>query len=572
MQEVDNKKTIDGTSPWYHAAVGCAIVVAVFCIVVGVMLIVNQSHIKVTDPERAAVLEVLKEQFSVDPENEANLSNIRALDIELRKDRIRRQGLLRYGTYILIGGVVIFCICVKWALRFTKQLPMPARVGDKRAVQVRQVRLGRYAMLAGLGVLVIAAIGLGLWRGVNIDDVAEIDESFPLPEEIAANWGSFRGPSGSGVSPYTNVPTKWDGVTGEGILWKSKVSLSGFGSPVVWGDRVFVSGADENERKVYCFDAASGELLWERAVVNPGAEGDIEVMEDTGLAASTVATDGRRVCAIFANGDLACFDYEGKRLWGKFLGVPDSAYGYASSLAMHKDKLIIQFDQAMAEDGKSSLMAIESFSGKMIWQTKRDVPGSWTSPIVTTIDGRDVIVTCADPWAIVYDAATGEEIWRADCLGSDTAPSPIYTGGYVFAIESYTELVAIVPGGTGDVTETHIAWTADEDIPDITSPVSDGEFIYLVTTEGLLSCYKVADGTMIWKEDLKGEFQASPVIANGLLYILNVDGVMVIVKGGQGFTEITRCKLDEKCYASPAVADGRIYIRSHENLYCVGAK
>ena len=239
---------------------------------------------------------------------------------------------------------------------------------------------------------------------------------------------------------------------------------------------------------------------------------------------------------------------------------------------MYKDRLIIQFDQAMAEDGKSSLMAIESFSGMMIWQTKRDVPGSWTSPIVTAIDGRDVIVTCADPWAIVYDAATGAEIWRADCLGTDMAPSPIYVGGYVFAIEPYTELVAIRTGGVGDVTETHIEWLADEDIPDISSPVSDGELLYLVTTEGILSCYKVSDGAMLWKEDIDMEVQASPVIANGLLYILNVDGVMVIVKGGQEFAEVARCKLDEKCYASPAVADGRIYIRGHENLYCVGTK
>lgn len=571
MREAD-KKIIDEASPWYYAALGCAIVAAGFCVVVGVMLIVNQSHIKVTDPARAAVLELLKEDFSVNPGNEANLSNIRAIDTELRKDRIRRQGFLKYGTYILIGGVLVFCVCVKWALAFTKQLPMPAQVGDKRAVQVRQVRLGRFAMFAGFAVLVVCAIGLGLWRGVDIDDVAEIDESFPSPEDIAANWGSFRGPDGSGISPYTNVPTKWDGATGEGILWKSEVSLPGYGSPVVWGDRVFVSGADIYERKVYCFDAGSGEILWEKAVVNPGAEGDIDVMEDTGLAACTVVTDGRRVCAIFANGDLACFDYDGNRLWGKFLGVPESAYGYASSLAMYQDKLIIQFDQAMEEDGKSSLIAIESFSGKVLWQTKRDVPESWTSPIVTCIDGRDVIVTCADPWAIVYDAATGAKIWRVDCLGVDMAPSPIYAAGYIFAIEPYTQLVAIRPGGTGDVTETHIAWTGDDGIPDISSPVSDGEFIYLVTTEGDLTCYEIADGKMLWQEYFGGEFQASPVIANGLLYILNADGVMIIAKGGREFKEITRCELGESCYASPAFADGRIYIRGHDNLYCVGSK
>jgi outer membrane protein assembly factor BamB len=275
------------------------------------------------------------------------------------------------------------------------------------------------------------------------------------------------------------------------------------------------------------------------------------------------------------------------------LGIPDSSYGYASSLAMYRNLILIQYDQGGPEDGMSKLIALDGFSGQTVWETKRPVPNSWSSPIVTEIDNQVQLLTCGDPWVIAYEPAKGTELWRAKCLTGDIAPSPIYANGLVFAIEPYSKLVAVRPDGRGDVTETHIAWSLDESGPDICSPVSNGELIFLLATEGFLTCYKVADGKRLWEQDLRENFFASPSLVlapapapvlrqedvgasrgsgGDKLYLLTEEGVMFIVQAGDEYKELTRCELGEDCHASPAFADGRIYIRGLENLYCIGKK
>jgi outer membrane protein assembly factor BamB len=402
----------------------------------------------------------------------------------------------------------------------------------------------------------------------------EADVSYASIDEINANWHGFRGPSGSGVSAYTNIPTKWDGAAGEGILWKSKIELKGHNSPVVWGDKVFVSGADENRRIVYCYDASSGRLLWEGDVTTArGSTYQLDIMEDTGFAANTMVTDGRRVCAIFANGDIACFNYEGKNLWSKNLGEPDSAYGYASSLAAFENVVLVQYDHGDGTDGKSRMIALDWVTGRVVWQNVRDVPNSWTSPIVAKVADQYQVITCGSPWVIAYDPKDGGELWRADCLGGDVAPSPIYADGKVLATEPYNQLVAIrAEGAAGDVTQTNIEWVADDDIPDICSPVSNGELVFLLTTDGYLTCYDVADGANVWTQQLKDEFHASCSIVGDKLYILSTKGVMIIAEASREYIELGRCGLGEECFASPAFADGRIYIRGLENLYCIGGR
>ncbi len=224
----------------------------------------------------------------------------------------------------------------------------------------------------------------------------------------------------------------------------------------------------------------------------------------------------------------------------------------------------------MAEDNKSQLIAVDSFSGNIVWRSKRPVGGSWTSPIVANIAGRDQVITCGDPWVISYDPSNGAEIWRADCLGTDTAPSPIYSGDLIFVIKPYSDLVAIKAGGTGDITETHIAWKAVDGIPDITSPVCNGQIILLVETSGYLTCYNVADGKKLWEKELDQSFSASPTLVGDRIYILSEKGQMFIIAAGDEYKELSRCSLDESCYASPAFMDGRIYIRALKNLYCIG--
>ncbi|MHC4186217.1 MAG: outer membrane protein assembly factor BamB family protein [Planctomycetota bacterium] len=348
--------------------------------------------------------------------------------------------------------------------------------------------------------------------------------------------------------------------------------LPGHSSPVVWEDRVFLSGADANTREVYCFDASSGKLLWQQAV-EPAPDSSAEpldLMEDTGYAAPTVVTDGRRVCAIFANGDVGCFDVGGRKLWTRSLGVPESSYGYASSLAMYRNLLLIQYDQTSFEEEKSRFIALNAYSGQPVWEMKRPVSGSWTSPIVARIGDQHQLITLGDPWVIAYDPVSGAELWKAECMGADLAPSPIHAEGLIFAVESNIKLVAIRPDGRGDVTKSHIVWTVEDGIPDICSPLSDGKRIFLLTSDGTLTCYQVADGAKLWEEDLRGDFKASPSLAGGRLYALSEKGVMLIAEAGGQYKELARSELGEDCHASPAFADGRIYIRGLENLYCIG--
>ena len=190
----------------------------------------------------------------------------------------------------------------------------------------------RFAVTIGLVVLGSVSLFLVMSQTVEfgeVDTKPQVQEvSYASIDQVNANWAGFRGPSGSGVSAYTNIPTKWDDVSGQGILWKSKIELTGHNSPVVWEDKVFISGADKTARQVFCYDASSGKLLWKGSVATArGSTYQLDIMKNTGYAANTAVTDGQRVCAIFANGDIGCFDINGKMLWAKNLGEPDSAYG-----------------------------------------------------------------------------------------------------------------------------------------------------------------------------------------------------------------------------------------------------
>jgi outer membrane protein assembly factor BamB len=373
------------------------------------------------------------------------------------------------------------------------------------------------------------------------------------------------------VSFYSNIPTSWNGKSGEGIRWKSAIPLPGMNSPIVWGDRVFVTGADRRRCEVYCFDSESGGLLWQTAVkdVPLGKPMPEDISEDTGFAASTAATDGRHVYAIFANGDVACFDFRGKQIWARSVGPLENMYGHASSLTVYRNLLLLQLDQARTEDKLSKLIALHVTSGETAWQVQRPVPNSWTTPVIINTGRREELVTCANPWVTSYAPATGEELWRVSSLGGDVAASPVYANGLIFAVKPYELLVAIRSGGTGDVTGKNIAWSTEDVMPDICSPVTNGDLVFVLETEGILTCYGAAKGGKVWEKDLAQTFMASPSLVAENAYLLAEDGTMIIIKAARQFKEIGRCELGEESVASPAFLDGRIYLRGKKNLYCI---
>jgi outer membrane protein assembly factor BamB len=558
--------------PWYGCAVATAIVTAIFSLIVCTFLLMNLGRSRMVGTPNEAKLVDLRTEIRNDPNNEQLLSRMREFDAENRRQRIRALDLSHKGSYLLLVGLVVFIISLRIAVEFKKRQPAPQPKPDQLKEQTRSTRLSRWTMGIGLLILGSSAAFLATREKIDFAKAGSAGTSSFSMEDVAKNWASFRGPNGAGISAYTNVPSRWDGKTSEGIIWKTEIPLPGNNSPVVWNDRIFLSGADPNNRQVFCFDTTTGKLLWKGDVLGLTKKNEkpLEMSKETGYAAPTVATDGRRVYAIFPTGDLGCFDFNGKKVWEQNLGRPDNSYGYASSLAMYKNLLLIQYDQGAVEDEKSNLIALDGFSGRIAWQTKRPVGNSWSSPIVAKIGEQFQVITCADPWVIGYNPADGTEIWRANCLNGDIAPSPVYANGLVFAIAPYSKLVAIKADGKGDVTKTNIVWVNEEGGPDICSPLSNGKFVFLMATEGLMQCFNVSDGKKVWEKDFQEYFLASPSLVGDKLYLLSEKGIMYIAEAGSEYKQLAKCELGEKCHASPAFADGRIYIRGVKNLYCIG--
>jgi len=460
--------------------------------------------------------------------------------------------------------------------------PAPARDPNRTAGLARWSVLG-VAAVTGVAAVVLA----GLLGGTPLKEKAEAGPDkqagaaepaipYPSDDEIRKHWPRFRGPGGLGVSAYASAPAAWNGKTGEGILWKAPVPLPGENSPIVWGDRIFLAGATTEKREVYCFSLADGKLLWTGAVSTPGdaTSEPPQVLDDAGYSASTAATDGRYVSAIFANGDVACFDVAGSLVWARNLGpFNTNGYGYATSLVMYRNTVLAQIDQGSGTKTNSNLYALNILTGKPVWQTSRPVPASWATPIIVKTGQRDELITCGKPWVIAYDPATGKELWRVKILDGDVVPSPVHSGGMVFIANASAKAAAIRTGGSGDVTAKNVVWTADDGLPDISSPLTDGKFMLRVTSQGMLTMSSAADGKPLWEKELDVPVASSPTLVGDKVYLLSEKGVMYIfAAGGAAYKELGKAELGEQATASPALVDRKIVIRGKKNLYCIGAK
>jgi outer membrane protein assembly factor BamB len=397
-------------------------------------------------------------------------------------------------------------------------------------------------------------------------------EEAPALSDFQANWPRFRGWDGSGVFAPPGAAPVWDPTNGAGVLWHSAVLAPGHSSPLVWGDRVFISGGTADRREVFCYNASTGALLWRRAVENvPGSPPKIsDLMEDTTCAAPTMAADGRRVYVIFSNGDLAAINFDGSVVWTKYLGPLKNPYGHATSLAIRGNNLLIQLDQGESESSGSRLISLQGASGQVLWERARPVPASWATPIIIEAAGKSQIITLANPWVISYALADGGELWRAQLLEGEVVPSPVFAGGLLFLLNPGTRLIALRPDGAGDVTKTRVSWSTEENVPDIPSPLCNGDLVFTVTSGGLLTCFQAGDGKKIWAKDLDMEVQASPGMMGDRLFILGESGALVTLQAGRAFQELGRSQLPDKFLASPAFAGGHLFLRGVTNLYRLG--
>jgi hypothetical protein len=386
--------------------------------------------------------------------------------------------------------------------------------------------------------------------------------SYPT-QEMKANFPAFRGAGGQGISYQKNIPTDWDGASGKNVLWKVQVPIHAYNSPVIWGDKLFLSGANATQREVYCYDRNNGKLLWTAKVegIAGSPAKSPEVTPDTGHAASTVTTDGKSVFAIFANGDIIALDFNGKQKWAKNLGVPDNHYGHSSSLLVYQGKLIVQYDHKK----EAKVLALSTSNGDELWSTKRKVRVSWSSPVIAQIEGNTEVILAADPCVASYDVITGKELWKLDCITGEVGPSVVVGDGIVYALNEYASLVAIKPGANPE-----ILWEAYDYLSDVPSPVISGDNLIIVTSYGAVVCYDAKSGEIRWEQEFGSGFYASPILANGNVYLLDRDGVMHIFKADKEYQEVAAPALGEKSDMTPAFADGRVYIRGEKHLYCIG--
>jgi outer membrane protein assembly factor BamB len=282
-------------------------------------------------------------------------------------------------------------------------------------------------------------------------------------------------------------------------------------------------------------------------------------------------TDGRRFYALFANGLLAAFDFEGERVWAIGLGAPDNAYGHATSLITHGETLLVQWDQGYDDDDLSSLIAFDGPTGEKLWTKPRAVCATWASPIIANTAGRDQLITFAEPHAIAYDPATGDELWRFEGPAGDVAPGPVVTGDTMLMAIPWDRLVAVKTDGSGDVTESHARWEMSQGVPDITSPVTDGgAYVYMAETEGIFTAVNLENGEVVWEHQFEAQFHASPTIIGDKVYLTSLEGVTYVLKTGGTFEQLAEYPLGEGVVASMAVINGRIYLRGEKNLFCIG--
>jgi outer membrane protein assembly factor BamB len=382
------------------------------------------------------------------------------------------------------------------------------------------------------------------------------------PENMKKNHPTFRGFMGQGISYHTNIPETWNGPTGENIKWKVPFSKPGFNSPVIWGDKLFISGGDAQARVVSCYNRHTGQLIWEREVTGiPGSPASPpRVTDDTGLAAPTMAVDGNRVYAIFATGDIIAFDLDGNKVWGRNLGVPRNHYGHSSSLQVWDNKVIVQYDTGT----KGRMLALNTASGETIWDVDRPVQISWASPVLIEVDGKIQIVTTSDPYVMGHDLETGAELWKSEAMMGEVGASVAYGEGLVFATNEYARLVALEPRPG-----TEFVWEDDEYLAEASSPVVYNGLLYTATSYGVLACYDARTGEKKFEKEFNDGFYSSPIIADGKLYIVDLGGVTHILRADDTGTIIAEPELGEEGFAIPAFADGAIYLRGFNNLYCI---
>ena len=422
------------------------------------------------------------------------------------------------------------------------------------------------------------------------------------------HWPSFRGPNASGVADGHPTPVKWNATSGESVLWKTPIPGMAVSSPIVWGDRVFVSTAvssDPNATirtglygdvkpstdlsmhswRLVALDKRTGKVVWER-VAHEGVP-RTKRHPKSSQASPTPVTDGRHVVVSFGSEGLYTYDVDGKLLWKRDLGVlnagwfydPDYEWGVGSSPIIWKDSVIVQCDIQK----NSFIAAFEVATGQPLWRTPREEIPSWSTPAIYEGNGRAELVTQATNFTRGYDPSTGQELWRLSGNSEIAIPTPIIGQNLIIVTNGYRgvqPIYAIKPGAKGDITlkgeqsqSEFIAWSTKRGGPYIPTPLIYHDHLYVCSNNGVLSAYDVRTGQRLYQERLGGtggSFSASPVAADGKIYLSSEDGDVFVVKAGPTYELLATNPIGEVVMATPAISDGVIIIRGLKDVFAIG--
>ncbi|MEW6128966.1 MAG: PQQ-binding-like beta-propeller repeat protein [Acidobacteriota bacterium] len=405
---------------------------------------------------------------------------------------------------------------------------------------------------------------------------------FCLNISFAENWAQWRGPNLNGTSSEKNLPTTWSET--ENLTWKVPMPALSGSTPIIWGELIFLNIADGDSLYLWCLNRAKGETLWRKLL----GTGNVK-MRKQNMSSPSPVTDGQNVWVMTGTGVLKAFDFKGAETWARDIqkdyGHFGLNWGYASSPLLHEDSLYVQVLHGMRTDDPSYILRIDKKTGKTLWRVERptqaiqESPDSYATPALLKYGNTKEIVITGGDCVTGHDLATGKELWRVNGLNPENHPfyrivaSPVVADGIVYSPSRVKPVVAIKAGGRGDITASHKLWSFDRG-PDVPTPVTDGKYFYSFDDRGVTWCLDAKTGKVIWgPERIKpATYSASPILADGKIYITNEDGLTVVLKAGDKFEVLAENDLKDYCLSTLAISDGQIFIRTTQHLYCIGKR
>jgi outer membrane protein assembly factor BamB len=544
----------------------------IFTLVIAFTMIFSLLQLKRINPlENPALLQV-KEQFDRDPNNKDKAEQVRAIDLMARKAYFSSRWQVETGSYLMLAGAAIFVLFQR--LITGSEKPTRSRLPEKPDISSEKRKNRRYLLISASIITLLAIVSSFILR-TDLPAPGNTSQTTEKPKQSSVlsesdqpngiNYPFFRGEGSRGNAVGNGYPVEWNGTEGKNIRWKIALPKPGKSSPVIWGDKLFLTGGKDAEFDVYCIDKNNGKILWTGS--GSDFQGSSKVVPESdneaGMAVPTPAVNKESVCAIFGNANLVCYDLDGKIKWAKNIGVPQYTYAFSASLLIFNDLLIVQYDG----NEKIALLGFDLKTGDQKWETPRIGRPVNSSPVLAAFDGQPQIIINGNPNVSSYDPLTGKELWSQEGVTGDVVPSVAVNSKMVFAVTDYAKLVALKPGQPGSK-----VWEDNRFTPDVSSPVANDKYLFISTGNGDAACYNAEKGDTLWTHYFENPIYASTILCDNKVWILDRTGIMHVVEAGESFKILATSPLGESADCTPVFSEKKIYIRGKSNLFCIGEK